>query len=167
MLPITEKTSQDISSPDATHTKQTQLRDRNTANFKKLEPGQHVLAQHHIAKEWTISATITAARQDWYSYVLVTDEGKTLIRGQRLLKAISNDSSDPHDTNTEHSTTSSRATNLTNNYQLPLPPKLSPCTPHEMPRRSPRLNKEQQQHRANRLYVHPNSRGNVQPGFFR
>ena len=52
-----------------------------------------------------------------------------MIRGQRLLKAISNDSSDPQDTNTEHPTTSSRATNLTNNYQLPLPPKLSPSTP--------------------------------------
>ena len=43
MLPITEKTDWDISSRDTTHTKQAQMRDRNTVNFKQLEAGQKVM----------------------------------------------------------------------------------------------------------------------------
>ena len=43
MLPITEKTDCDISSRDTTHTKQAQMRDRNTVNFKQLEAGQKVM----------------------------------------------------------------------------------------------------------------------------
>ena len=86
MLPITEWTDQDVSSRDATHTKQAELHDRNTSNFKQLEPGQRVLIQHHESKEWAIKGTITATRQDGYSYVVLTDKGKTFIRGRRLFK---------------------------------------------------------------------------------
>ena len=76
MLPVTEWTDQDVSSRDATHTRQAELRNRNTANFKQLEPGQRVLIQHHVSKDWTIKGTITATRQDGYSYVVLTDKGK-------------------------------------------------------------------------------------------
>ena len=57
MLPITGWTDQDVSSRDTTHTKQAELRDRNTANFKQLKPGQRVLVQHHVSKDWTIRGT--------------------------------------------------------------------------------------------------------------
>ena len=69
MLPITEWTDQDVSSRVATHTRQAELRDRNTAKFKQLKPGQRVLVQHHVSKDWTIKGTITATRQDGYSYI--------------------------------------------------------------------------------------------------
>ena len=82
MLPITGWTNQDVSSRDTTHTKQAELRNRNTAKFKQLKPGQRVLVQHHVSKDWTIKGTITAIRQDGYSYIVQTDEGKSFIRGR-------------------------------------------------------------------------------------
>ena len=84
MVPITEWTNQDVSTRDATHTRQAELRDRNTAEFKQLKPGQRVWVQHHVSKDWTIRGTITAIMQD--SYIVQTDEGKSFIRGRRLLK---------------------------------------------------------------------------------
>ena len=88
-----------------------------------------------MTKEWTISATITAARQDGYSYVLVTDEGKTLISGRRLLKAIRNDSSHQQDTNTEHYPATSRTSYHAPNNQQPISQQLAP---QKMQKRSAR-----------------------------
>ena len=162
MLPITEWTDQDISSRDATHARQNKLRDRNTANFKQLKPGQRVLVQHHVSKDWTIRGTITATRQDGYSYVVQTDEGKSFIRGRRLLRSISNDNTIDQCNNPEYNTTPDRTTDYITNNQQPIPLQLPSKSPQKMPRRSARINKREQ-HQANRLYVHPNSYGNTKP----
>ena len=159
MLPITEWTDQDVSARDATHTRQAELRDRNTAEFKQLKPGQRVLVQHHISKDWTIKATITAIRQDGYSYVVQTDEGKSFIRGRRLLKCISNDNNIDKCNNPQHTTTTDRAIDHPQRHQQPVPQELPSQPPQKMPRRSARINKREQ-HQANRclLYTSPSPR---------
>ena len=106
------------------------IRDR----FKQLKPGQRVPVQHHVSKDWTIKGTITATRQDGYSYIVQTDEGKSFIRGRRLLKSISNDTSSYENTNPKHTTTSNRTVNHPEHCQQSIPPQLSPQPPQKMPR---------------------------------
>ena len=63
MLPEQATTNQDVSSKEATLTRQAE----NTAKFEPLQPGQQVFVQHPLTKKWKIGATIEAARQDRYS----------------------------------------------------------------------------------------------------
>ena len=82
------------------------------------------------------------------------------------MKSISNDNIIDQCNNPKHNTASDRTTNYDQRNKQPISQKFPPESPQKMPRRSARISKREQ-HQANRLYIHPNTNGNVQPGFFR
>ena len=78
MLPITQKSNQDVSARDATHASQTDQRNKNTANFKQLHVGEKVLIQHPATKDWPDTGTIIELREDGLSYIAVSYTHLTL-----------------------------------------------------------------------------------------
>ena len=60
----------------------------------RLHVGEKVLIQHHATKDWSDAGTIIEQREDRLSYIVETDDGRSFIRGRRLLKPHS-DVQDP------------------------------------------------------------------------
>ena len=56
----------------------------------ELTIGKRVLVKHHKSGRWDTEATVTQQREDKLSYVIKDNNGRTFIRGQRLLKPVPN-----------------------------------------------------------------------------
>ena len=156
MLPDIQTSCQDVSARDKLHNKRTEDRNKNTVKLEELPEGTKVLLQHHISKLWDTHAVILKQREGGQSYVVRTSDGRTFIRGRRLIRKhsydnCSEDSTSPHQSNPDNTPIDS------SNLQQPISEK----DKKTMPRRSPRF----QQEAAKRTYsISNNNNGGWRQG---
>ena len=77
-----------IAGKDKTYKNAEKYRNAHTAAAKDLQADQQVLMQHHVTGKWDRRVKIVRKRKKGDSYVVISDNGKTYIRGRRLLKEI-------------------------------------------------------------------------------
>ena len=146
-LPVTHEHTQirsyDISSKDKIARESEKRRNAHTRQLDELHPGERVRMQNHIDNRWDRQVTIINKREDGNSYNVRGDNGKTYIRGRRLLrKSLDCEQSNVKDT---HPQVTSEAEKKPEEKRRPGRPKkgegkAKETTPEVMPRCSTRLN---------------------------
>ena len=83
--------NQDMSGRDKAAAKAQQYRNAHTHELEELKAGSKVRMQHHLTGKWDICVTIINKREGGHAYNVRGENGKTYIRGRRLLKLINNE----------------------------------------------------------------------------
>ena len=82
------KSSQDISGRDKAAARAQKYRNAHTHELEELKAGSKARMQHHIPGKWDKCVTIIDRREGGHAYNVRGENGKTYIRGRRLLKSI-------------------------------------------------------------------------------
>ena len=92
--------NRDLSGRDKTAAAAEKHRNAHTHDLGELQPGTKVRMQHHITNRWDKCVTVESRRPNGHAYTVRGENGKTYIRGRRLLKPFIEDTSSNTDIST-------------------------------------------------------------------